>query len=543
MAKWLKGLDPFGGGNTSGGLDAIGMGLKLGTGIAKTFANARHRREMEEVKRAEGARLEALEAAPPPIHGSAEWTDAATLRARGFLRESSALDHPSSILLGALQPVDSATPQGWLHWDGEGHLVTVAPTRAGKSTTTIVPNLLRYKGSCVVLDPKGELFRDTSAWRSQNVGPVYRIAPFEPKTDAFNPLEAIRLASDARALADLMIPEDPNGQDFFRKDAIAFLNGAIQFVHATAPADYRNLAEVRRLTALPTDEFLQLAAVMSKNSLPAIASAGNVVLGKSKDRGLPVLRDTLNSDLSLWDDPGVIRTTAVPNVDFHALKERPATVYITVPFDKMSAFAPFLRVLLATALGAMVQNTTIPPIPVLFVLDEFLSLGYFPQFREAIRTHAGAGVRLWFFLQNIAMLEEIYQTAWRAFFDASVQSFFGTTDVHTGAFISEMLGDTTIGHRSSSISISASSSHEDFFETSTSEALSVTHAVNLSQRRLLTPSEVVKLLGSPLPDKTRIGILRLNGSADTMVRLIPYFLGQKIVQRVGCLDDRRSTSS
>ncbi|WP_439402775.1 TraM recognition domain-containing protein [Bradyrhizobium sp. DASA03068] len=32
----------------------------------------------------------------------------------------------------------------------------------------------------------------------------------------------------------------------------------------------------------------------------------------------------------------------------------------------------------------------------LFILDEFLSLGHFADFRNAIQIHASAGVRLWF---------------------------------------------------------------------------------------------------------------------------------------------------
>ncbi|WP_247565243.1 type IV secretory system conjugative DNA transfer family protein [Bradyrhizobium sp. 151] len=60
---------------------------------------------------------------------------------------------------------------------------------------TLAPT--RYRGSAVVLDPKGELYDATSAWRAANVGPVYRIAPFDKEGDrktqgyprhGFNPL-------------------------------------------------------------------------------------------------------------------------------------------------------------------------------------------------------------------------------------------------------------------------------------------------------------------------------------------------------------------
>ena len=43
----------------------------------------------------------------------------------------------------------------WISYKGDRHLLTVAPTRAGKGTTQIIPNLLTYEGSTLVIDPKG----------------------------------------------------------------------------------------------------------------------------------------------------------------------------------------------------------------------------------------------------------------------------------------------------------------------------------------------------------------------------------------------------
>src|SRR5581483_3332875 len=43
-----------------------------------------------------------------------------------------------------------------LRYSGDGHLVTVAPTRSGKGVGIVIPNLLTYPGPIVVTDPKGE---------------------------------------------------------------------------------------------------------------------------------------------------------------------------------------------------------------------------------------------------------------------------------------------------------------------------------------------------------------------------------------------------
>ena len=39
---------------------------------------------------------------------------------------------------------------------GDGHLITLARTGAGKGVGCIIPALLRYRGPVIVIDPKGE---------------------------------------------------------------------------------------------------------------------------------------------------------------------------------------------------------------------------------------------------------------------------------------------------------------------------------------------------------------------------------------------------
>eukprot|EP01032_Pedospumella_encystans_P027023 gene27023-30550_t len=219
-------------------------------------------------------------------------------------------------------------------------------------------------------------------------------------------------------------------QNFFRNDAIAFLTALIMFVVKFAPPHKRTMQEIRDITAGPLDELHQIAEDMARSGISAIANPATTLLGKRRE-ALATLRDTFNSELAVWDDPGVTDATR-EGLDFKSLKDQTATVYISVPFDKMEAYGSFLKIVLASALDAMLRNERQPEIPVLFVLDEFLSLGPFPQFRDAIRTHAGAGVRLWFFLQDLSTLEEHYPSSWKTFLNSAVKMFFGTNDAFTG---------------------------------------------------------------------------------------------------------------
>lgn len=486
-----------------------------------------HRGILERAERARRAQKERdnLLTSPPPIHGSGRWADEQEMGS--YLQGRDALDNPRSIVLGTFQ--GQRGPR-FFHWDEEGHLLTIAPTRSGKGVTAIIPNLLRYKGSAVVLDPKGELYATTSKWRRENVGPVYRLAPFDdgtnPSTAAFlrngyNPLTRVRSQSDARALADLMFPADPRASAFFIEDAVAFVTATILYVKKKCPEPLRHLGTVRRFLATPLDEFRAMAALMARqDDMPSVQEAANNVLGKDRGKALPTLRDTLNAKLSLWSDDGIYRTCSQHDFDFEDLKDRPATVYIDVPFDFIAPYAPWLKVILRSALSAMTRNPTRPDIPVLFILDEFLSLGAYPEFRDAIRTHAGAGVRLWFFLQDEGALREHYpQDAWRPFFNCSVKQFFGIDDPLTGGLVGSYLGQTTVAYRSFSGNRDLSAEPSD--------------SVELTGRPLLTPDEVMELLSGWTGRGVRQSILQVRGLRPTKLHLTEYSLSPSLKERTG----------
>lgn len=431
----------------------------------------------------------------------------------------------------------------FVHWDDAGHLLTVAPTRSGKAVTTLIPNLLRYKGSVVVIDPKSELYEQTSAWRAANVGPVYRIAPFDrgdnPKTanfpqHGFNPLTRIRTQADARALAQLMFPRDANAAEFFIEDAVAFLTALIMYVLDEAPPERRTLAAVIQACNLPIGQFKHLAERMANSKRSSIAAAATNVLGKSEDRGLPNIRDTLHSKLSLWDDEELLACLKLHDFNFEDLKDSPATVYLDVPFDLIGPYSPWLRVVLKSALDAMLRNTRTPDIPVLFALDEFLQLGPFPEFRDAIRTHAGAGVRLWFFLQDVASLEEHYpRNSWRPFLNTSIKQFFGIDDPFTAELVGKYLGTTTVAYRSTNAGNNTSAGRGSYFENDGNTSYSSGESVQFVGRPLLTPDEVMALLSDWSGKGERIGIVHARGPRPFKVHLTAFDKSETCRARTG----------
>src|SRR5271170_4794674 len=121
------------------------------------------------------------------------------------------------------------------------HIMTVAGSRAGKGVSTIIPNLIEYPGSVLVIDPKGENARHTRNRRGngsravkESLGQdVFVLDPFGVSghpTASFNPLSMIGGATpvdDAALIAEaLVIPEHGEARHF-GDAARNFLRGLI----------------------------------------------------------------------------------------------------------------------------------------------------------------------------------------------------------------------------------------------------------------------------------------------------------------------------
>lgn len=78
----------------------------------------------------------------------------------------------------------------YLFFNGQQFAILAAPTRSGKGVAIVVPNLLSYRGSVVVLDIKRENFDLTSGFRAQHGQAVYLFNPFaeDLRTHRWNPL-------------------------------------------------------------------------------------------------------------------------------------------------------------------------------------------------------------------------------------------------------------------------------------------------------------------------------------------------------------------
>ena len=250
-------------------------------------------------------------------HGSASWGDPASLAVERGL-------------------VVGRAGNAILRLDGEGHVLTVAPTRSGKGVSGVIPNLLDHPGSALVTDPKGENYAVTSSWRRKAGHDVYALDPFDlvDGQAAYNPVDLVDISSpdaadDARMLADMLVlPEGKEAADqsFWNEEARGLITGLILHAASSARPELRTLTEVRDLLTQPPDSFRALLTAMSANTAAdgLVARAAARIMQKA-DRERSGVISTAQSHTHFLDSPRMKRVLGSSSFDFASLKRDPTT--------------------------------------------------------------------------------------------------------------------------------------------------------------------------------------------------------------------------
>jgi type IV secretion system protein VirD4 len=440
---------------------------------------------------------------PPPSrsHGSAHWGSGAGLRReRGFLLGRHR-DH-------------------LLRLEGEGHVLTVAPTRSGKGVSCVIPNLLDHPGSILVTDPKGENYAVTSRWREELGQEVHAFDPFTVVggSAAYNPLDLVDRTSpdavdDARMLADMLVlPEGREGdQAFWNEEARAVLAGLILHVAASAPAELRTLTHVRTLLTLPPELFRHLLDEMSESQAIGglVARAAARILQKAERERSGVI-STAQSHTHFLDSPRMATVLGRSTVDLRSLKRERMTLYLVLPAERLDGYARWLRVMIACGLLAIARTPGQPEKRVLFLLDEFAHLRRMHPVQRDIGLAGGYGVTFWLVIQDLAQLRSTYPDTWPTFLaNVDVLQAFGTNDWDTAEYLSKMTGEATVSilsdNRSTGVSRGRSPQRQLGAAVTRSE----------TGRRLLLPDEVRRL-------SRERQLLFVKGSAPILAERVTY---------------------
>jgi len=340
------------------------------------------------------------------IHG-----DGGDLQPGPPLKPTTDLDE-SGLIIGR----DEDDPNRLWRYEGEGSLVTIAAPGKGKSQCHVVPNLLTWKSAAVVLDIKGELYEQTSAWRAANVGPVYRFSLLDRESQRYNPLLQISsdpelLWEDCRFVADMLVVPSGTGGNakFFDDSARDFVTAALCYVTLAYPKAERTMAKVLDIASgLEWDQFV--ARLQATVDVPSAARAGAKYSGEKDPKLRENILQTANTALSAWEGSRITRATSASDWNPKDLggEGRP-TLYICIDPTQIESYLSLLRVVIAQHIRALTAGTPVRGAPpVLFFLDELPRLKRMAPVEEGLEVGRQYGVRLWMFAQSVGQLTHAY---------------------------------------------------------------------------------------------------------------------------------------
>ncbi len=326
----------------------------------------------------------------------------------------------------------------------------------------IIPNLLQYTGSTIVIDPKGENAWITAAYRRSIGQKVVILDPWgevnrrygqfadELETVArFNPFSILDPASphypdDVAYLADALIinqGKDPHWDDSARE----LVSGIIAYLIEMPELRPKASPSLLRQFLSEPPEFLQKVASTARDDLGAESVAARKLARFSTiSREIESILSTALTQTAMLDSAALAANMAESDFSFDDLTTGKATIYLVLPVDKLQTYGRWLRLMVSIAIRTVARNDQPLDQPVAFILDEFGTIGALRAVSQAYGLMAGMQMVLWVFVQDFVQLRRDYPDDWETFIgNSEAVTFFGVMDQFTAKYLSEMLGTTT----------------------------------------------------------------------------------------------------
>lgn len=345
------------------------------------------------------------------------------------------------------------------------HYISVAPTRSGKGVSLIIPNLLQYAGSSIVIDPKGENAWITAQYRREELGQKTFILdpwgevnrrygelcggglPLETVA-RFNPLSILdpkdpNYADDLAYLADAIILSQSKGDPFFDESARELVAGMMAFA-VEVYEEEASLPMVRDMLSKPAHE---VAAIAEEAQGLGVESVARRKLGRftTDSKTNASIIATALAQTAFLDSAALGESLKKSDFSFSDLVNGKATIYLVLPVDKLQTYGRWLRLMVSIGIRTVARNNEHLDQPILFLLDEFGTIGRLSAVAQAYGLMAGLQMCIWAFVQDLVQLKRDYPDEWETFISNSeAVTFFNVMDQFSCEYFSRMLGKRTV---------------------------------------------------------------------------------------------------
>lgn len=459
------------------------------------------------------------------LHGSARWAEYEDIKKTGYFDSQ-------GVYIGGWQEAKGGIHH-YLQHDGPEHVLVFAPTRSGKGVGLIIPTLMGWLHSSIVLDIKGENYALT-AGRLKNKGhKVLRLdfADHLGASAAHNCLAEIVLNGpktipEVQRLSNMVMdPENKGLADYWSKSGLNFFGGFVLHEMIMVQAKEQKAATLTEIFVLLDDPnrengckglFEEMKSTdhakilktlypdMDERYIGAartfIASTAQSMLSKS-DKEVSGVVNTVTANLALYRDPVLAHNIRRCDFKIDDLRnlDMPVNLYLVVSPADLDRLRPLLRIFLAQVLSRFTETMEFENgrpkdryrHRLLLLLDEFTSLGNVATLERAIGFQAGYGVKGYYIVQNLKQLKNTYGENNAIMANCHIRIAYAPNDPETAKHLSDMAGTTTDVARKKS-------------RTTGRGGSSVTISVQETARPLLTVDECMTLPGTSKDEKGNI---------------------------------------
>ena len=388
-------------------------------------------------------------------HGSAKWGDAAAVNRRYRQRP----DNMNKIL----------TQNVRIGFDAHKHrrnlnVLVIGGSGAGKTRFYVKPNVMQANCSMVILDPKGEIIRDTG-WLLQKKGYKVRVLDLidMPRSHCYSPFVYLRDDNDVQRLVTNLFkattPKGATSQDpFWDTAAQMLLLALIFYLKYEAPEEEQNFAmvmEMLRAGDVDEEDSKSPSALdtlfydLRKTDPDHIALKYYDAYHSGSGKTLKSIQITLAARLEKFNLESVAGLTITDELDLWKLGEEKTALFAIIP-DNDTSFN-FLVSLLYTQIFQQLFEVADKkyggslPVHVQFLMDEFANVSLPDDFDKILSVMRSRGVSVSIILQNLAQLKALFEKQWESIVGNTDEFvYLGGNEQATHKYVSELLGKETI---------------------------------------------------------------------------------------------------
>lgn len=390
----------------------------------------------------------------------------------------------------------------FLMFGGSQHAIISAPTRSGKGVGVVIPNLLSWPESIVVLDIKQENWDITSKYRQDHGQACFLFNPAasDYRTHCYNPLHYISenpnfRIDDIQKIASMLFPDQAGTDVIWTATPRGLFLGIVLYLLET-PGKLITLGQVLRETLNDGDGSKYFDGIIrdrskTDNPLSDICiRALNGYTSISSENTRAGVITSFRSRFELWMNPLVDAATSFNSFDLRKVRKEKMSIYLGVTPDNLDRMAPLLNLFFQQLLDLNTRSLPNQDAEIkhscMLLMDEFTAIGKIGILSKGISYIAGYWLRMVPIIQSPAQLVEVYgKDAAQTFTTNHALNIIfppKASETQTAKDVSEWLGYQTVTGRSES-------KGKGFF----SSAKASSESLSDQRRALMLPQEITSL--------------------------------------------------